>query len=596
MALNNLKKLQKLVANVEGGSVTNLTKDELDSSISDLLDFLADVNKKNRSEFESVVQKMSQMLTEERTRLQGDIAGHRGSVDSKMTESERRAEERLAEHMARMDAIEDAVEKRFGELFDGSSAATVAIVDALKPYIPKPLQGSPDSAEDIRNKLELLSGEDRLDKKAIAGLDDYEEVKKLAKAPRGGGGSSTLWQLADVDIVSTQPTNGQVLAYNGTLKQWKPSSAGAGTGDVNKVGTPVNNQVGVWTGDGTIEGDASLTFDGTNLNLATAKNLQIAGATVLADAAGTTTLSNIDALDATTEATIESAIDALSNVALTSATITTSLVPTANDGAALGSGTNQFSDLYLASGGVVNFDNGDMTITDGTNALAFAGGNVTFDSAITPAANNGAALGAATTGEWSDLFLAEGGVINWDNGDATITQTGNVVELAGADLTVPNLTVGAAGTITLSENASIALDPAGSADGKYSGITITGTAGADLAFGDLIYLDPTDSRWELADANAAAAADGDSRGILGICVNDPSGDGQPVTVLLQGVVRADAAFPALTIGAPVYVSETAGDIVVTQPTTTDVVIRIVGVAITADEIFFRPDFTWVTHT
>ena len=37
-------------------------------------------------------------------------------------------------------------------------------------------------------------------------------------------------------------------------------------GDVTKVGTPVNGQIGVWTGDGTIEGDAGLTFDGTDLS------------------------------------------------------------------------------------------------------------------------------------------------------------------------------------------------------------------------------------------------------------------------------------------------------------------------------------------
>ncbi len=35
----------------------------------------------------------------------------------------------------------------------------------------------------------------------------------------------------------------------------------AGSGNVSKVGTPVDNQIGVWTGDGTIEGDAGLTFD-----------------------------------------------------------------------------------------------------------------------------------------------------------------------------------------------------------------------------------------------------------------------------------------------------------------------------------------------
>lgn len=43
----------------------------------------------------------------------------------------------------------------------------------------------------------------------------------------------------------------------------------AGSGDVSKVGTPVNNQVGVWTGDGTLEGDADLTFDTSTNTLAT---------------------------------------------------------------------------------------------------------------------------------------------------------------------------------------------------------------------------------------------------------------------------------------------------------------------------------------
>ena len=37
----------------------------------------------------------------------------------------------------------------------------------------------------------------------------------------------------------------------------------AGSGDVSKVGTPVDNQVGVWTGDGTIEGNTTFTFDST---------------------------------------------------------------------------------------------------------------------------------------------------------------------------------------------------------------------------------------------------------------------------------------------------------------------------------------------
>ena len=185
--------------------------------------------------------------------------------------------------------------------------------------------------------------------------------------------------------------------------------------------------------------------------------------------------------------------------------------------------------------------------------------------------------------------------------DTTLTRvSAGVVAIEGVNIvtvsatqTLTNKTIGA-GKLTLEENASIALDPAGSADGKYSGITVTGVAGATIAFGDLITLDKDDSRWELVDISVAAAATGDARGILGMAVS-AGNDGDTITILLEGIIRADANFPTLTIGANVYAS-TTGDIVVTQPSTADYVIRIVGAALTADEIFFRPDFSWITHT
>lgn len=101
----------------------------------------------------------------------------------------------------------------------------------------------------------------------------------------------------------------------GVIVQQGYASA-AGGGDVTKVGTPADNQIGVWTGDGTIEGDSALTFDTTTdtLAIAASGNLAFGAVTVLDDNAGTATLSNIDALDATTEATIEAAIDTLANL------------------------------------------------------------------------------------------------------------------------------------------------------------------------------------------------------------------------------------------------------------------------------------------
>jgi len=148
-------------------------------------------------------------------------------------------------------------------------------------------------------------------------------------------------------------------------------------------------------------------------------------------------------------------------------------------------------------------------------------------------------------------------------------------------------------TFTFQENTSLELDAALSGDGKYCGITETGTAGAALAFGDLVYLAAADSRWELTDANAAATA-GDVK--IGICVLAAAGDGSATKILLWGKVRADAVFPALTISAPVYIGEVAGDIVVTQPTTADVIIRKIGFGNTADELFFCPSTDYITHT
>ena len=64
------------------------------------------------------------------------------------------------------------------------------------------------------------------------------------------------------------------------------------------------------------------------LNLTASMNLSIGGTNILADSSGTTTLSNIDALDATTEATVESAIDTLGNLTSASSLATIGTVTT----------------------------------------------------------------------------------------------------------------------------------------------------------------------------------------------------------------------------------------------------------------------------
>lgn len=154
-----------------------------------------------------------------------------------------------------------------------------------------------------------------------------------------------------------------------------------------------------------------------------------------------------------------------------------------------------------------------------------------------------------------------------------------------------------AAEVGLGENAGFAFDNSLSADGKYSGFVLDGTAGATLAFGDICSPSGTSNKWVLADANVITATTGDGRGMLGICVL-AANDTQATKMLLYGTVRADTAFPALTINAQVYLSETAGDVTLTQPTTTDAIIRVVGqgTAGTGDNLFFNPSPDYITHT
>lgn len=52
--------------------------------------------------------------------------------------------------------------------------------------------------------------------------------------------------------------------------------------------------------------------------------------------------------------------------------------PTTSDGAGLGTGSLMWSDLFLASGAVVNFNNGDITATHSANLLSFEGASTGY--------------------------------------------------------------------------------------------------------------------------------------------------------------------------------------------------------------------------
>jgi len=57
----------------------------------------------------------------------------------------------------------------------------------------------------------------------------------------------------------------------------------------------------------------------------------------------------------------------------------TAIAPSTSDGQALGTSSLMFSDLFLASGSVLNFNNGDVTLTHASNLLTLDGGSLDLD-------------------------------------------------------------------------------------------------------------------------------------------------------------------------------------------------------------------------
>ena len=155
---------------------------------------------------------------------------------------------------------------------------------------------------------------------------------------------------------------------------------------VNIAGAGTDVKIGATTGTTTIRNNLSL--DG---GLTIGSQLTVGSSEVISDSSGTATLKNIDALDATTESTIESAIDSLSN--LTSAgslntvgTITTGTWNASTIGRSYGGtgiDTSTLSNGQLLIGSSSGFAKGTLgsttgiSITNGANSITINNTGVT---------------------------------------------------------------------------------------------------------------------------------------------------------------------------------------------------------------------------
>ncbi len=163
------------------------------------------------------------------------------------------------------------------------------------------------------------------------------------------------------------------------------------------------------------------------------------------------------------------------------------------------------------------------------------------------------------------------------------------------------MTVGSADTVTgVKTITSVVLPDQGTirlttptTDLKVTGFTTSdyNSGYSSTAIGDLVYLDSS-ATWQKTDANTLALYNG----LLGIAVT-VAASGAAVTVALPGsFIYSTTGFPTWTIGSPIYMSETAGAMTHTAPTTADSATRVVGWGVHADKMYFFPSPDYITHT
>lgn len=264
-----------------------------------------------------------------------------------------------------------------------------------------------------------------------------------------------------------------VQAYDADLSTWAGVTPAAGITTFLTTPTSANLLAAVTdeTGTGALVFATSPTLTtpnigaatGTSLVLSSGTGLQVGSSIPFSDAAGVLTLQNVDALDVTTEATIEAAIDTLANltsiqgVAFTFGSYAATILNNTSE-ATFKAAVNleigvdvQAYDADLASWAGV-------TRAAGFDTFAATPSSANLITLLTDETGTGACVFGTSPTFTTSMLLSSGFVFNWNSSDLTLTHSLNALTLAGGSLVLDaaGLTVGAsvpfsdaAGVLTL---------------------------------------------------------------------------------------------------------------------------------------------------
>jgi len=191
--------------------------------------------------------------------------------------------------------------------------------------------------------------------------------------------------------------------------------------------------------------------------------------------------------------------------------------------------SNLITDLKIGEDDETKIDFADA------NTINFHANNskemVLVENALTPGTNDGIALGT-TSLMWSDLFLASGGVMNFNNGNVTITHSADTLTVVGATVAFTASTA-----VTVSNDLKLVSDSAVLGFGADNDTTLTHTDGTGLTL---------NSTNKLTFGDAASFIQQSSDGVLRI-------DGE-ATIDLNASTEVNVS-AALTVGGRVVTDD-----------------------------------------
>ena len=207
----------------------------------------------------------------------------------------------------------------------------------------------------------------------------------------------------------------------------------------------------------------------------------------------------------------------------------------------------------------------------------------------------------------TSALIADGAIVNADVNASAAIAISKTALVAGTNISLSTNTLNVddaflkndaddttsgivtVGGIVLSEakHVNISTPLLGTTDHTFTGFSVQMLAGGAISAFDLVCIHSTTSEVVKADASAYATAR--AIGIAPAAISDTATG----TILLQGFIRDDTY--NWTTGATLYLSETAGALTATAPTTDGAFVQAVGIALSPDVVYINPSMDVIEH-